>query len=108
MASNQGNTLQATYLNDLRKQRMSVVVYLINGIRLTGTIESFDQHAVLLHHGAVMQLIYKHTIASIMPAAKALPASATPTEGQVVQRAVTSTAPVITRKMPRRASVRES
>lgn len=40
------DTVQATYLNDLRKQRMSVVVYLVTGVGQAGKIESFDQHAV--------------------------------------------------------------
>ena len=48
MVSGKKDTVQDPYLNDLRKRRISVVIYLVNGVRQTGTIESFDQNAVLL------------------------------------------------------------
>ncbi|NEX62568.1 RNA chaperone Hfq [Noviherbaspirillum sp. 17J57-3] len=110
MARDNGNTLQSTYLNDLRKQHTTVVIYLVSGIKQTGVIESFDQHAVLLRHGTGNQLIYKHTIASVMPAAKAMPALASPTASRPALRAepqARPAAPVVIRKVTRRIIERE-
>ena len=61
-----GHTLQDPYLNLLRKDRVPVSIYLVNGIKLQGQIESFDQFVVLLKN-AVSQMVYKHAISTIMP-----------------------------------------
>jgi len=58
--------IQEPYLNQLRKARRNVVVYLLSGVRLTGRIASFDQHFVALQ-GVELQMINKDAIASIMP-----------------------------------------
>ena len=58
--------LQEPYLNELRKERTQVSVYLVNGIKLQGQIESFDSFVVLLK-GAVSQMVYKHAISTIVP-----------------------------------------
>ncbi len=58
--------LQDPYLNALRKQRVPVAVYLVNGIKLQGEIESFDQFVVLLRN-SVSQMIYKHAISTVVP-----------------------------------------
>ena len=58
--------LQEPYLNELRKERIQVSVYLVNGIKLQGQIESFDSLVVLLK-GAVNQMVYKHAISTIVP-----------------------------------------
>ncbi len=58
--------LQEPYLNELRKERIQVSVYLVNGIKLQGQIESFDSFVVLLK-GAVSQMVYKHAISTIVP-----------------------------------------
>ena len=58
--------LQEPYLNELRKERVQVSVYLVNGIKLQGQIESFDSFVVLLK-GAVSQMVYKHAISTIVP-----------------------------------------
>lgn len=58
--------MQDPFLNALRRERVSVSVYLVNGIKLQGTIESFDQFVVLLHN-QVSQMIYKHAISTIVP-----------------------------------------
>jgi host factor-I protein len=101
------DSIQATYLNDLRKQRMTVMVYLVNGMKHIGMIESFDQHAVLLRQGTNTQFLYKHMVASIMPTAKAQPMSAyTPVKHPVI-RSESKQVPVVTRKAPRRTIVRE-
>lgn len=61
-----GHSLQEPFLNALRKERIPVSVYLVNGIKLQGQIESFDQFVVLLKN-SVSQMIYKHAISTIVP-----------------------------------------
>ena len=61
-----GHSLQDPYLNTLRKERIPVSIYLINGIKLQGQIESFDQFAVLLRN-SVSQMVYKHAISTVVP-----------------------------------------
>jgi host factor-I protein len=58
--------IQEPYLNQLRKARRNVVIYLLSGVRLTGRIASFDQHFIALQ-GVDLQVINKDAIASIMP-----------------------------------------
>lgn len=62
-----GQSLQDPYLNALRKERIPVSIFLINGIKLQGQVESFDQFVVLLKN-SVSQLVYKHAISTIVPA----------------------------------------
>ena len=62
-----GQTLQDPYLNALRKERVQVAIYLVNGIKLQGQIESFDQFVVLLKN-TVSQMVYKHAISPVVPA----------------------------------------
>jgi host factor-I protein len=59
-------SLQDPFLNALRKERVPVSIYLVNGIKLQGTIDSFDQFVVLLKN-AVNQMVYKHAISTIVP-----------------------------------------
>jgi host factor-I protein len=59
-------TLQDPFLNALRKERIPVAIYLVNGIKLQGTVESFDQFVVLLRN-TVSQMVYKHAISTIVP-----------------------------------------
>lgn len=101
------NTLQGTYLNDLRKQRMSVQIYLTSGVRLTGTIESFDQYVLMLKHGRETQLVYKHMITSILPAPRKLRAMAAPNTEHAIHPAEPPSSPVIVRKLARRTLVRQ-
>jgi len=61
-----GHSLQDPYLNTLRKERIPVSIYLINGIKLQGQIESFDQFVVLLRN-SVSQMVYKHAISTVVP-----------------------------------------
>ncbi len=67
MAQQKGTALQDPYLNALRKERIPVSIYLVNGIKLQGQVESFDQFVVLLRN-SVNQMIYKHAISTIVPA----------------------------------------
>ena len=62
-----GQSLQDPFLNTLRKERVPVSIYLVNGIKLQGQVESFDQFVVLLKN-AVSQMVYKHAISTIVPA----------------------------------------
>ena len=59
--------LQDPFLNALRKEHVPVSIYLVNGIKLQGNIESFDQYVVLLRN-TVTQMVYKHAISTIVPA----------------------------------------
>ncbi len=61
-----GQSLQEPFLNHLRKERIPVSIYLVNGIKLQGQIESFDQFVVLLKN-SVSQMIYKHAISTVVP-----------------------------------------
>jgi host factor-I protein len=62
-----GQSLQDPFLNTLRKERVPVSIFLVNGIKLQGQIESFDQFVVLLKNN-VSQMIYKHAISTVVPA----------------------------------------
>ena len=61
-----GHTLQDPYLNILRKERVPVSIYLVNGIKLQGQIESFDQFVVLLKN-TVSQMVYTHALSTVVP-----------------------------------------
>ncbi|MEM9531984.1 MAG: RNA chaperone Hfq [Pseudomonadota bacterium] len=61
-----GHSLQEPFLNALRRERVPVSIYLVNGIKLQGQIESFDQFVVVLKN-AVSQMIYKHAISTVVP-----------------------------------------
>ena len=62
-----GQTLQEPFLNALRKEKVSVSIYLVNGIKLQGQIDSFDQFVIVLKN-TVNQMVYKHAISTIVPA----------------------------------------
>ncbi|MGD8379276.1 MAG: RNA chaperone Hfq [Gammaproteobacteria bacterium] len=62
-----GQSLQEPFLNALRKEKVPVSIYLVNGIKLQGQVESFDQFVVLLKN-SVSQMVYKHAISTIVPA----------------------------------------
>jgi host factor-I protein len=72
--------LQNEFLNNLRKERVPVSVFLINGIRLAGHIQSFDQYSIRLH-GTTPQLVLKRVVATVVPerGGRAKPASASGT-----------------------------
>lgn len=64
--SEKGLSLQDPFLNALRKERIAVSIYLVNGIKLQGQVESFDKYVVILRN-AVNQMVYKHAISTIVP-----------------------------------------
>ena len=59
-------SLQDPFLNALRKEKVPVSIYLVNGIKLQGQIDSFDQFVVLLRN-SVSQMVYKHAISTVVP-----------------------------------------
>lgn len=67
MAQNKGTALQDPFLNALRKERIPVSIYLVNGIKLQGHVESFDQFVIVLRN-TVNQMIYKHAVSTVVPA----------------------------------------
>ena len=64
--SAKGQSIQDPFLNILRKEHIAVSIYLVNGIKLQGYIESFDQFVLLLKN-SVNQMVYKHAISTIVP-----------------------------------------
>jgi host factor-I protein len=62
-----GQSLQDPFLNALRREKVPVSIYLVNGIKLQGQVESFDQFVVLLKN-SVSQMVYKHAISTVVPA----------------------------------------
>jgi host factor-I protein len=62
-----GKNLQDPFLNSLRKDRIPTAIYLMNGVKLQGLVDSFDAFVVLLKNGSMAQLVYKHAISTIVP-----------------------------------------
>ncbi len=62
-----GQMLQDPFLNALRKEHVAVSIYLVNGIKLQGQVDSFDQYVILLKN-TVTQMVYKHALSTIVPA----------------------------------------
>ena len=59
--------VQSDFLNDIRKNKVSVTVFLVNGVKLQGIITLFDNFSLLLRRDGHTQLIYKHAVSTIMP-----------------------------------------
>ncbi len=66
MNSNRAQFLQGPFLNVLRRDHVPVAIYLVNGIKLQGVVESFDQYSLVLKNAARL-LVYKHAISTIVP-----------------------------------------
>lgn len=66
--SNDRQNLQDVFLNHIRKQKVPVTVFLVNGVKLQGILTWFDNFCVLLRRDGQSQLVYKHAISTIMPA----------------------------------------
>jgi len=60
-------SVQDVFLNKIRKEKMSVTVFLVNGVKLQGVVTWFDNFSLLLKREASVQLVYKHAISTIMP-----------------------------------------
>ena len=63
------NNLQDVFLNTVRKTKTPVTMFLVNGVKLQGIITWFDNFSVLLRRDGLSQLVYKHAISTVMPAA---------------------------------------
>ena len=59
------NNIQDNFLNQARRERMGVTIYLISGVKLTGRIKSFDKYSLILEAGSQEQLIFKHAISTV-------------------------------------------
>lgn len=59
--------LQDVFLNQLRKEHMTVTIFLVNGVKLQGIITWFDNYSILLKRDGHVQLVYKHAVSTIMP-----------------------------------------
>jgi host factor-I protein len=68
-ATEKANNLQDVFLNAVRKQKIPVTMFLVNGVKLQGVITWFDNFSVLLRRDGHSQLVYKHAISTVMPAA---------------------------------------
>ncbi len=68
MSNNKALSLQDPFLNLLRKEHVPVSMYLVNGIKLQGHVESFDAYVILLRNSITLQMVYKHAISTIVPA----------------------------------------
>ena len=78
-----GHNLQDPFLNVLRKERIPVSIFLVNGIKLQGQVESFDQFVVLLKN-TVSQMVYKHAISTVVPSRPVKLPVAAPSENALV------------------------
>ena len=67
MASEKSQNVQDVFLNHIRKNKVPVTVFLVNGVKLQGIITWFDNFSVLLRRDAHSQLVYKHAISTVMP-----------------------------------------
>lgn len=66
MSNSKIQSLQDSFLNQLRKDKMPVIIYLTNGVRLKGVVKAFDNFVIVLKE-ATQQLIYKHAVSTIVP-----------------------------------------
>lgn len=69
MAGEKSQNIQDVFLNTLRKKKIPVTIFLSNGVKLQGNITGFDNFSLLLRRGPQVQLVYKHTIATVVPSA---------------------------------------
>lgn len=67
MADKAHNNVQDVFLNKIRKEKMTVTVFLVNGVKLQGVVTWFDNFSMLLRRESHVQLVYKHAISTIMP-----------------------------------------
>jgi host factor-I protein len=68
MPAEKMQNVQDVFLNNVRKNKLSVTIFLVNGVKLQGVITWFDNFCVLLRRDAHSQLVYKHAISTVMPA----------------------------------------
>ena len=62
--------IQDKFLNQVRKEKIKVTIYLVNGVRLTGVVEGFDDFIIMVESDKGQQMVYKHAVSTIEPAKK--------------------------------------
>ena len=67
MAGDNSQNVQDVFLNHIRKHKIPVTIFLVNGVKLQGIVTWFDNYCVLLRRDAHSQLVYKHAISTVMP-----------------------------------------
>ncbi len=67
MAAERSQNVQDVFLNHIRKQKIPVTIFLVNGVKLQGVVTWFDNFCVMLRRDAHSQLVYKHAISTVMP-----------------------------------------
>ena len=67
MASDKPQSVQDVFLNHIRKNKIPVTIFLINGVKLQGVVSSFDNFSLLLRRDGHIQLVYKHAVSTVMP-----------------------------------------
>lgn len=67
MTTDKKQSTQDVFLNHMRKHKISLTMFLVNGIKLQGIVTGFDNFAVMLRRDSHLQLVYKHAISTIMP-----------------------------------------
>lgn len=70
MTQEKSGNVQDVFLNTIRKKHVAVTIFLASGVKLQGNITAFDNFSILLRRGNQLQLVYKHTIATIVPASE--------------------------------------
>ncbi len=69
MSQDKPQNLQDTFLNNVRKNKLPVTIFLVNGVKLQGVITWFDNFCMLLRRDGHSQLVYKHAVSTVMPSA---------------------------------------
>jgi host factor-I protein len=75
--------IQESFLNNARREKLPVTIYLLSGVKLTGRIRSFDKFSLILESGHQEQLIFKHAISTVVVAARTAPPAPAPVETEV-------------------------
>ena len=68
MSAEKSQNVQDVFLNHIRKNKVPVTIFLINGVKLQGVVSSFDNFSLLLRRDGHVQLVYKHAVSTVMPA----------------------------------------
>jgi host factor-I protein len=87
MDTKPAQSIQDSFLNSARKDKMAITIYLLSGVKLTGRLRSFDKYSVVLETGSQEQLIFKHAISTVV-----MPRGAQATEGRPAAAAAGSDA----------------
>ena len=67
MSGEKTQNVQDVFLNHIRKNKVPVTIFLINGVKLQGVVSSFDNFSLLLRRDGHVQLVYKHAVSTVMP-----------------------------------------